>query len=225
MKKITLSMSLLIGLFILLLTQSCKKEIEKVEPDKVALDGDQMASTGSCSKWTREGKLELTVTEAKLGNPYRWVTGKFLGEYSYGSSPDCDYVFEFTLNHIDRLDYIRAEGTIGGSLVAFGGATYVVYRRIGFKPNTDCGTYKLQVLIGKGRLNYAYGDGKKAKLVVGVTRVPKTGWCYVGKWGTEKWWLGGVYAPQYDNWGRIAPGAEGLYSKCTCKTSQNNWFR
>ncbi len=145
------------------------------------------------------------------------ITGTYLGLVTVQCDGvntyqnDCDYLFSYQYSKIyDAYRWKNPPPSI------FMGSTAST-KLIDNNPNRiDCGTYTLQVLGGKGRIDANFWTPQDAatmiKLVVNISI--QTGECYTGSWGSEKWYLGGIYQPQWDNWGRN--NANTGYYPCAC---------
>ncbi len=175
---------------------------------------DCSANPPPCTAWQGNGSLAINLS----ATPNQWITGSYLGARSLQCTAttfqtDCDYVFRW--NYSKLYAAVAWRPTAGIAVVTGTAAT----RLIDNNPNrVDCGTYTLELLYGKTRIDIAFGTPQAAVayLQLGISQSIQTGWCYTGSWGSERWYLYGDYAPGWDNWGRNNPSAINSYSPCAC---------
>jgi len=168
-------------------------------------------ATAPCTPWRPNGSLS--------NNPdanATWIKGTYVGERTLQCSDntyqdDCDYVFRYNFSKIYQAVNWRSRGVL--FLIGDGVAT----RIIDVNPDKiDCGLYVLDLMAGKDRVDWL-ADGPQGAVEffeLGLTEQIWPNSCYIGTWGTEKWYHAGVYISYMDGWGlnRSSVG----YSPCLC---------
>jgi hypothetical protein len=172
------------------------------------------SSTPLCTAWQSTSSVPVNNS----ATPDKWLTAAtYIGERTVQCSPtvyqdDCDYLFRFIFAKIWRAGYIKTN--YGTAVITGSFASKLIDNNPSW---IDCGTYTLQALYGKGRIDFVYGfpESAASNLQLGLINSIQTGSCYLGTWGSETWYLYGIYQPQWDNWGRnvASPGA---YQQCRC---------
>lgn len=176
-----------------------------------------------CTVWKPTGSIY--VTSNTIGK--KEIPGTYLGQFTVQCDgqntyqKDCDYLFRYIFSKI----YAPSRWKIPPPPSLFLEGTNAATKLIDNNPNRiDCGTYTLQVLHGKGRIDANYWTPQDAASIIKLTLniSVQTGNCYTGTWGTEKWYWYGVYAPEWDNWGARNAGAISNYSPCACTVPTPN---
>jgi len=196
--------------------------IQAVKPRKeTAADTDPNARTAGdcvltsnppCTAWSGNGSILISY---EAGD--KQVSGTYIGDFTVqcganSFQDDCDYVFRYQYSKLYTYKYWKDYGARVGFFGASAGT-----KLIDNNPNrTDCGTYTLQILMGKTRIDVNYGTAAMAATNMRLTlsRSIQSGWCYTGTSGSEKWYYGGVYSPSWDGWGGGSPLTG--YPVCAC---------
>jgi len=186
--------------------------------------GDCFAGiTPKCTAWKPTGWIshDANATGDKE------ITGTYLGLVTVQCDgvdtyqDDCDYLFKYQYSKL-----YAAYRWKNPPPTLFMGNT-ISTKLIDNNPNRiDCGTYTMQVLGGKGRIDLNFWTPEDAaatiKLVVNIWI--NTGWCYTGTWGTEKWYYRGTYDPAADGyWSKLYDISWGHPCACTISTPQRNY--
>jgi hypothetical protein len=142
-----------------------------------------ITSNPPCTAWRDNGFIPINASAS--GD--KEIKGFYSGMHTYQCSDgkyqnDCDYVFVYEFSKI--YAHSAWKPTAGIAVITDGAAAKLIDKN----PNRiDCGTYRLEILYGKGRIDFAFGTPIRAldylKLV--LKRDIECVWCYIGTRATR----------------------------------------
>jgi|GEM_PF-1217751 len=172
-----------------------------------------LAGNPPCRAWKGDGS---TININTLGGGDKEISGTYLGlrTFQCGANAyqdDCDYVFVYDYPKIYTYYFWKPAGVLA-PLMSEAGAIKLIDNN---PTRYYCGTYTLEILYGKTRIDFSFGTPIIAvqymKLVL-LRAISSS--CYVGTSGTEKWYINGIYKPELNGWG--GGGDLSAWPKCTC---------
>jgi hypothetical protein len=172
-----------------------------------------LTSNPPCTAWRDNGFIGIDAFVSRD----KEITGTYFGVRTYQCSDgkyqdDCDYVFVYDYSKLYK--HYAWKPTAGIAVITGGAAAKLTDNN----PNKiDCGTYSLQILYGKTRIDFAFTTPLNAvtylKLV--LERSIECRVCYTGTWGSEKWYSWGIRDESQDGWGANGGWQDGFYP-CAC---------
>lgn len=176
---------------------------------------------GDCKPWFKDRHRNLPLSKLNFNN-YKFFRPFAISPRNFeGTSPDCDYVFSFAVPRPYEPVGVFVQHILGSKLIL--DAESVARKTIDTDPQSNCGTYQVQLGIGKGRLDFAFLaiNPHDIKILLEAKHSPRGSWCYVGNYPSPQMWLDGIYYPESDI-PFTGNGLEG-WDRCQCKYA-GRWY-